>query len=344
MKDKKNLGSVYFDKSKNKWVCYYYVHDNITNEKKRLKKRFNSESEANNFFTRFNLLGSEALEEKDGTLKEILEKILNTKLEKNKISDRQFGILSSVNKHIYQESFSNKKIKDITFEELNIFFNSSTKYSDSYIKKIHNQLNEAFKYAIVYGYTNTNPMINIHKPQSTKIVQKVRALTLEEENKFNKYLFFADILTFPYKNVYLLILHMGLRVGEALALKLEDIDLVKNTISINKILVTDGNDKPIIKNDYQNSRTVKINKYIKEFLKQQLNIAKANPNNFLFLSRNHTLVCPGTINKLLQKTMTNLGTNNVQTQMLRYTYRDNLLKDGLKHEEIIQIMGPINFE
>ena len=27
MKDK-NLGSVYFDKSKNKWVCYYYVYDN----------------------------------------------------------------------------------------------------------------------------------------------------------------------------------------------------------------------------------------------------------------------------------------------------------------------------
>ena len=42
--------------------------------------------------------------------------------------------------------------------------------------------------------------------------------------------------------------------------------------------------------------------------------------------------------------MSNLGTKNVQTQMLRYTYRDNLLKDGLKHEEIIQIMGPINFE
>lgn len=343
MKDK-NLGSVYFDKSKNKWVCYYYVHDNITNEKKRLKKRFNSESEANNFFTRFNSLGSEALEEKDSNLKELLEKILNNKLKNNIISDRQFGILSGINKHIYQESFSNKIIRDITFEELNIFLNSLTKYSDSYIKKIHNQLNDAFKYAIVYGYTNTNPMINIQKPKSTKNVQKVKSLTLEEENKLNKYLFFADIFNFPYKNVYLLILHMGLRVGEALALKLEDIDLVKNTISINKILVSDGNDKPIIKNDYQNSRTIKINKHIKEFLKQQLNIAKANPDNFLFLSRNHTLVSPGTINKLLQKTMTNLGTKNVQTQMLRYTYRDNLLKDGLKHEEIIQIMGPINFE
>lgn len=339
-----NLGSVYFDKSKNRWISSYYIHDDITNEKKRAKKLFKSEIEAKEFLDRYNLNDGKIVEQPEYTLKELLEKILNNKLETHKISDRQFGILSGVNKHIYQESFSNKKIKDITFEELDIFFNSLTKYSDSYIKKIHNQLNDAFKYAIVYGYANTNPMINILKPKSTKNVQKVGSLTLEEENQLNKYLFFADILSFPYKNVYLLILHMGLRIGEVLALKLEDIDLVKNTLSINKIITTDSKDKPILKTNYQNSRIIKINKNIKEFLKQQLKIAKSNPDNFLFLSRNHTLVSPGTINKLLQKTMSNLGTKNVQTQMLRYTYRDNLLKDGLKHEEIIQIMGPINFE
>ena len=32
-----NLGSVYFDKSKNRWICSYYIHDDITNEKKELK-------------------------------------------------------------------------------------------------------------------------------------------------------------------------------------------------------------------------------------------------------------------------------------------------------------------
>lgn len=51
-------------------------------------------------------------------------------------------------------------------------------------------------------------MNSFSKPQSQKTVQKINALTLEKENKFNKYLFFASILDFPYKNVYLLILHM----------------------------------------------------------------------------------------------------------------------------------------
>ena len=29
-----NLGSVYFDKSKNRWICSYYIHNDITNDKK----------------------------------------------------------------------------------------------------------------------------------------------------------------------------------------------------------------------------------------------------------------------------------------------------------------------
>lgn len=53
---------------------------------------------------------------------------------------------------------------------------------------------------------------------------------------------------------------MGLRVGEVLALKLKDVDLVRNTISINKILITDANDKTIIKENYINSRLFKNEK------------------------------------------------------------------------------------
>ena len=339
-----NLGSVYFDKNKNRWISSYYIHDDITNEKKRAKKLFKSEIEAKEFLDRYNLNDGKIVEQPEYTLKELLDKILYHKFKSHKISDKQFSLLSGINKNICKENFSNKKIKDITFEELNNYFNSLERFSDSYIKKIYNQLCFVFKYSITNGFIINNPMLNINKPKSIQVTRKVKSLIFEEEYILNKYLLSADILEFPYKNVYLLILNMGLRVGEVLALKLKDVDLVRNTISINKILITDANDKSIIKENYINSRILKINKQIKESLKQQLNIARANPNNFLFLSKNHTLVNPGTINKILQKTMSRLGSNNIQTQSLRYTYRDNLLKDGLKHEEITKIMGPINFE
>lgn len=53
---------------------------------------------------------------------------------------------------------------------------------------------------------------------------------------------------------------------------------------------------------------------------------------------------PGTINKILQKIMNNIGSKNIQTQSLRYTFRDECLKNGLTQKEIIKLTGPINFE
>lgn len=187
-------------------------------------------------------------------------------------------------------------------------------------------------------------MINISKPKTTKNIRKIRSLNDEEQLYLNKFLIMSDIMDFPYKNVYLLILHMGLRVGEVLGLKLNDINLINNTITINKIVVNDKNNQPILIENYENSRTVNINKKILISLKKQLNIAKTNPENFLFLSRNYTLVMPGTINKILQKIMNNIGSKNIQTQSLRYTFRDECLRNGLTQKEITKITGPINFK
>lgn len=103
------------------FVAIIYI-DDIANEKKRAKKLFKSEIEAKEFLDRFNLVGSKEFKEQNYTLKELLEKILENKFKNNKISEKQFALLSGVNNKIYQESFSNKKIKDITYEELNNFF------------------------------------------------------------------------------------------------------------------------------------------------------------------------------------------------------------------------------
>ena len=53
---------------------------------------------------------------------------------------------------------------------------------------------------------------------------------------------------------------------------------------------------------------------------------------------------PGTINKILQKVMNNIGSKNIQTQSLRYTFRDECLRNGLTQKEITKITGPINFK
>ena len=71
-----NLGSVYFDKNKNRWICSYYIHDDIANEKKRARKLFKSEIEAKEFLDRYNLNDGKIVEQPEYTLKEMLDKIL----------------------------------------------------------------------------------------------------------------------------------------------------------------------------------------------------------------------------------------------------------------------------
>ena len=340
----KNLGSICFDKTLNRWLVFYYITDNMSNHKKRAKKSFKNELDAQKFLEQYNSNNQDNNSCKNYSLNDILVQVLENKLKFNNLSDKQYSILSGINKIISAEDFSSKNIKDVTEEDLFNYFNRLINYSDSYIKKIYNHLNYAFKYASITGFIDNNFMINIFKPKTTKNIRKIRSLNDEEQLYLNKFLMMSDIIEFPYKNVYLLILHMGLRVGEALGLKLNDINLINNTIAINKIVVNDKNNQPILIENYENSRTVNINKEILISLKKQLNIAKTNPENYLFLSRNYTLVMPGTINKILQKIMNNIGSKNIQTQSLRYTFRDECLKNGLTQKEIIKLTGPINFE
>lgn len=340
----KNLGSICFDKTLNRWLVFYYITDNMSNHKKRAKKSFKNELDAQKFLEQYNSNNQDDNSCKNYSLNDILVQVLENKLKFNNLSDKQYSILSGINKIISAEDFSSKNIKDVTKEDLFNYFNRLINYSDSYIKKIYNHLNYAFKYASINGFIDNNFMINISKPKTTKNIRKIRSLNDEEQLYLNKVLMMSDIIEFPYKNVYLLILHMGLRVGEALGLKLNDINLINNTIAINKIVVNDKNNQPILIENYENSRTVNINKEILISLKKQLTIAKTNPENYLFLSRNYTLVMPGTINKILQKIMNNIGSKNIQTQSLRYTFRDECLKNGLTQKEITKLTGPINFE
>ena len=340
----KNLGSICFDKTLNRWLVFYYITDNMSNHKKRAKKSFKNELDAQKFLEQYNSNNQDDNSCKNYSLNDILVQVLENKLKFNNLSDKQYSILSGINKIISAEDFSSKNIKDVTEEDLFNYFNRLINYSDSYIKKIYNHLNYAFKYASINGFIDNNFMINISKPKTTKNIRKIRSLNDEEQLYLNKFLMMSDIIEFPYKIVYLLILHMGLRVGEALGLKLNDINLIYNTIAINKIVVNDKNNQPILIENYENSRTININKEILISLKKQLNIAKTNPENYLFLSRNYTLVMPGTINKILQKIMNNIGSKNIQTQSLRYTFRDECLKNGLTQKEITKLTGPINFE
>ena len=68
-----------------------------------------------------------------------------------------------------------------------------------------------------------NPMIDVVRPRSNKEDKVVRVLTVEEQQSFTNWLLNKPIDEFKYRNVYLLQMYTGLRVGEALVLTIHDI-------------------------------------------------------------------------------------------------------------------------
>ena len=117
----KNLGSICFDKTLNRWLVFYYITDNMSDNKKRAKKSFKNELEAQKFLEQFNN-NQDDNSFKSYSLNDILVQVLENKVIFNNLSDKQYSILSGINKIISEEDFSSKNITN--------FHNFFTKYSD----------------------------------------------------------------------------------------------------------------------------------------------------------------------------------------------------------------------
>lgn len=215
-------------------------------------------------------------------LGELMKMNLNAKLQTNQISQVQYDRVLRTQKKIQESYLYNKKIDEIKSEEIQAFLNSLTYLSNSSIKKLKEQFGQAFKYAINRGYINVNPMSIVLTPKSTKKDKRVRALTFDEQEKFVEWLIKQDINEFPYRNIFLIQMFMGLRIGEVLALRQGDIDLRNNRIRISKTLTTLADGTITMSNSPKTeagNREVPIVPQILPYIMEQIEVSKRYENN-----------------------------------------------------------------
>lgn len=155
----------------------------------------------------------------------------------------------------------------------------------------------------------------IKKPKAKKETIKVEALTMEEERKLINIL---NNSNHKYKNIILLLLLLftGLRVGELLALSRNNINLNKKTISIERTLTRDKNDKVILGKTTK-TITGKRNIYI-----------------------NNIFITPSEINSYLQRlNQANMICNHIHTHMLRHTYATRCIEVGMSAKVLQKNLG-----
>lgn len=346
-------GSIYYSDKLNRWVGQFsngLKTDGTVNRKSVYGKT--RKEVADKITKALNGIKERTFVDKSTTtFLEILESLVEEKHKSNITSDSTYkrdtyAICQIVNS---SASIAKKPIQKITNQDIKRFFFSITHYSNSTIDKIYRFVNSTFRKAVSQRYIYSNPLDDRHeiiKPKSDKPDKKVEALTVDEHRKLLDVLNNQEVNS-KYRNIILLILSCGLRVGEALSLdKDKHIDFDSGYLLIRRTLTRNSNDiYAIPKYDkaktYNSIRDIKIIDDTKEILKSCLNDYTGNCLNLLFWDKdNNKIVTPAEINFYLKRICKKYEiTGHIHTHMLRHTYATRCIESGMSPVVLSKKLG-----
>ncbi|MBQ8379375.1 MAG: site-specific integrase [Clostridia bacterium] len=340
-------GTVYYRKDRDKWIAQYFEVDPVSQNSIKKSKGFNTQEQAKAYLQSIMFQKENPIYiEKHGIpLKDLMNSILQNKFDTNGISEAQYERVQRTIKTISKGAIVDKNIGDITPNEIQMFVNTFKDYSDSSIKKIFEQFNQAFRYAFDRGYILRNPMTQVVRPKSNKQDKLVRAMTLEEENQFINYIQDKSIKECPYKNEFLIQLFMGLRIGECLALSHNDIDLMNRKIYVHKTLTRNVNGTISLSNSPKTqagNRYLPIPDSLYPYIVEQMNYSNEQENNgdkLLFKPPYNKYTTLENVNRALTKILDELNIERMTSHSLRHTYATRAIEAGVTPVVLQKLMG-----
>lgn len=353
-------GTIYFSETLQKWVAQYVEP---SGKRKTLTQKKNEK--VSDFKKRFTNVISDInnktyIESNTTSLYNILNDYFENKLKTGIISDRTYKRDKESLKLLEKacKDFIYKPIQKITISEIKkalpnfveletVHPKTNEKvikiYSQNVIDKLYMILNKGFKIATSERIIQYNLMDNesIQKPKSKKENEKVEALTIEEEKELIRILKNSN---HKYKNIVLLTLFTGMRIGETLAITRDNINLKENTITIEKTLTRNKSDKVILGQKTKTKagqRTIFLSNNAQKVLKNILSTNITNMYNLIFYDYDkNTFVTPNEINCFLKRLNQKYKIcNDIHTHMLRHTYATRCIEAGVSAKVLQKNLG-----
>lgn len=277
------------------------------------------------------------VDKSNSTISIIAEKIIERKHNANITGSSAYLRAKGTLAIIQKSDIADIPIQDVSKDDLQDFFNSLKDYSNSYISKIFQLVKISFEEAIKEDLIIKSPMLYAIKPKSNKADKKVDALTLEQHQ-----LFIKSLEKEFYKNIFLIAINTGMRCGEILALKADDIDFENKIIKVTKTITRNDYDSYTLKKStktYAGEREIPFDDDLKEVLINSINMKENNEFDLIF-SLNQKIIRPSTLNIVFKRICKNLKfEGNYNFHMLRHTFATRCIESGMPAHVLQKLLG-----
>lgn len=273
----------------------------------------------------------------EATIIDILKARYQIDYEMNYLSEAGYGRNLDSLKIIERGPLGGIPIHALQKRHIESYLKSITRYSNSVIEKLFQQIKLAFSIAYDKGIIDKDIMQSkdIRKPRSSKPDRKVRGLTVEEQNILVKAL--TEKKTHTGRNDYhlqiFIELYSGMRMGEINALRAKDIDLDNNVVHVRSTISYGINHRVFLKDStktYAGVRDVPISNKLKPFLVEALKRYKANPDGLLFYDHNaNTVISTNQVNSFFQRLCSSAGLPKFGQHALRHTFATRCIESGI---------------
>lgn len=241
--------------------------------------------------------------------------------------------------------FNKQVISSITTYQLDCFYNEKLEegYSAKTIRELHSLLRRAFEQAIKWSLLKFNPAINATPPK-----EKTKERHTWSKNDIKKFIDTAKLS--EEATIYIIAIFTGMRRGEILGLKWQDIDFDLKKIYVTRSLAFIS-EKGLFLKDVKTSksrRQISLSPYIIDVFKQhqviQNNFKEKLGEDYLdkglvFTSINGNFKDPRNLLREFSRLTKKAGLIKISFHDLRHTHATLLLKNGENPKVVSERLG-----
>lgn len=315
------------DPKTGKWLIQYRYTDWQGKRRKSTKRGFSTKREAEDWLVKFLAVSQTDLNIKFSDFLNLYYKDMEGRLREYTIRTKKYIVDQKI-----LPFFGEKAVNEITAPDIRKWQNTLMQYgySETYLRTIHNQLAAIFNYAVKYYDLKSNPCVKAGSMGKCK-AEKVTFWTKKE---FMDFIETMDPTSEAYV-IFMLLYWTGMRVGEALALNLGDLDFQNHTVSISKsyqrIQQRDVITPP---KTPKGKRRIKIPKFLSECLRKYISRrGEDREEERIFKLSKYLLL------KEMQKGIALSGVKSIRIHDLRHSHASLLVELGFTPLEIAERLG-----